>query len=227
MEACATTIAAGQAFELVRDTLPEDAQRGWLKIYNENVTRLRDESLTLSLLDEIWRTAMKIASSVVLERDDVFVLGTEDFKLIVASHIHPEGYLPKLVENSNGGALERQLFAAKGLALAAEAATHAGTNLWTFESRGISAKTAAIYAAAYYEYRDTWKWDEPPTIEANEMLYQHNAGFFEMLNRQLEPYVLRGTMDKLRPIFDPYGGGMTTLSHGIPKRGGILGLLGG
>ncbi|MEL6152087.1 MAG: alginate lyase family protein, partial [Chloroflexota bacterium] len=196
-------------------------------LYNEQLETLRAVDSDLSLLEEIWRTAMKLAGGVVLERSDVFVLGVEDFRHIVRTHIHPEGYLPLIVENQPGNALEMQVFAAKGLVLGAEAATHAGSDLWSYESRGISAKTAAIYAAAYYEYPDTWKWDEPPTPEVTEALYQQNAGFFEMLNRKLDPVVLDATMDKLRPVFDPYGGGLTTLSHGVPKRRGLFGFLGG
>ncbi|MEM6528723.1 MAG: alginate lyase family protein, partial [Chloroflexota bacterium] len=146
LQACAVTMATGQAFELVRDTLPDDARRGWLSVYNQQVEMLRAVTDDLSLVDEIWRTAMKLAGAVVLERDDVFVLARDDFQRIVGTHIHPEGYLPGVVEKASGGALEQQLYAAKGLTLAAEIGTQAGADLWAFEARGISAKTAAIYA---------------------------------------------------------------------------------
>ncbi len=225
-EACAVTVAVGHAFEMIRDTIPADARRGWLRLYNERLEELRAVDEDRALLDRIWRTTAKIVGAIVLERSEVFVLGTDDFRRIVDNDIHPEGYFPSIVEKSKGGALVKQVLAAKGLVLAAEAATHQGTNLWDHEMRGISAKTAAIYAAAYYEYRDQWPWDEPPDEEHNNKFYQENAAFLEILNRQLRPVVLKTTLAQLRPQFDPLGGGLTTLSHADPASRGLF-VLGG
>ncbi len=225
-EACAVTIAIGHAFEMVRDHIPEDARRGWLRLYNERLEDIRTADNTFGLLDQIWRTATKIIGAIVVERGDLFVLGTDDFRRIVDNDIHPEGYFPAIVEKSEGGALLRQVMAAKGLVLAAEAANHQGVNLWDHEMRGISAKTAAIYAAAYYEYRDQWTWDTPPAADENEAFYQENAAFLEILNRQLRPAVLKATLSKLRPTFDPLGGGLTTLSHAEPTTRGLFGFSG-
>ena len=223
-EACAVTVALGHAFEMIRNTLPEDARRGWLRLYTERLEELRAVSDDLPLLDRIWRTTAKIIGAIILERSDIFILGTDDFRKIIDHDIHPEGYFPAIVENSEGGALVRQVLGAKGLVLAAEAATYQGIKLWDHEMRGISAKTAAIYAAAYYEYRDQWLWDEAPNEESNNAFYQENAAFLEILNRQLRPSVLKNTLAKLRPAFDPYGGGLTTLSHANPASRGLFGL---
>lgn len=217
-DACAVTMAAGHAFEMVRDTLPDDVRAAWLGRYAAQVGTLRATDAP-RLLDDIWRAALEIVGGVVLERADLLDAGAAGFRAVIDGDIHPEGYLPRLVEKSKGGALVRQVHAAQGLALAAEAASHAGVDLWGYEARGISAKTAAIYAAAYYEYRETWHWDAPPDDAENEQFYRHHAGFFEMLNSHLRPVVLRDTLAKLRPLADPYGGGFTTLSHGQPKRG--------
>ena len=84
--------------------------------------------------------------------------------------------------------------------------------------------TAAIYAAAYYEYRDQWTWDIPPDAEENEAYYQENAAYLEILNRQLRPAVLKATLSKLRPMFDPFGGGLTTLSHAETSSRGLFGV---
>ncbi len=224
VEACMVTIGVGQAFEMLRDGFPAALHDRWLAAYTQQAESLvnADEG-GARLLHTIWRGALRVAAGVVLERDDLFEDGVRDFKAVINSEIHPEGYLPALVEKSEGGALERQLLAAKGLALTAEAATHAGTDLWAHEVRGISAKTAAIYAAAYYEYRDRWPWDEPPTPDDNEAMFKAHAGVFEMLNRHLRPDVLRDTLVKLRPVMDVTGGSLTTLTHGVVMRRGLFG----
>jgi len=141
----------------------------------------------------------------------------------VNEHIHPEGYIPAVVERGEGGALYRQVICAKALVLGAEAARHQSTDLWNHEMRGISTKTAAIYAAAYYEYFDQWNWDAAPTEDEAEALYTEHGGFLEMLNQQLPPEILRSTLGRLRPLVDPLGGGFTTLSHGKPARRGLFG----
>ncbi|MEO0564398.1 MAG: alginate lyase family protein [Chloroflexota bacterium] len=223
---CAVLMAGGHAFEMIRPLLPDDVRRGWLSVFNEHLERLREVEGDLSLMDLTWRTAAKIVGGIVTERSDVLVLGVEDFKQIVAKEIHPEGYFPALVRGSEGGALQRQVLTSKALVLAAEAAAHQGEQLWNYEVRGISVKTTAIYAAAYLEYRDQWPWDEPPDETTNEQFYAENGAFLEMLNTQLPPTVLKDTMGLLRPCFDPYGGGYTTLSHGIAPKRGLFGLLG-
>lgn len=223
-EACAVTVALGHAFELVREQIPVDARRGWLHLYNTQVEALRAEPNAGSLLDRIWRTTVEVVGAIVLERGEVFVLAADDFRHIIDNDIHPEGYFPAIVEKRAGGALVQQVLAAKGLVLAAEAAAQQGVNLWGHEMRGISAKTAAIYAAAYYEYREQWPWDDLPDAESNDAFYQQNGAFLEMLNRQLRPGVLKATLDKLRPMFDPFGGGLTTLSHADPAPRGLFGL---
>lgn len=214
---CARGMAAGHAFEMVREKLPDEARRAWLGRYRAHVETLRQPDLPL--LERIWHTAAEIVGAVVLDDDDGMQAGSAGFRRIIDEHIHPEGYLPELVERSEGGALVRQVRAAQGLSLAAEAASHAGVDLWGYEVRGISVKTAAIYAAAYYDYRDTWQWDTPPSDAENEAFYRQHAAFLEMLNRQLRPGVLRETLEALRPLNNPYGGGLTTLSHGEARRG--------
>ncbi len=220
IDACMYTIGVGHAFEMLRDRFPEDVRNKWLAAYDQQAGLLVDaQAGGARLLNTIWRGALLVVAGVVLEREDWFNGGIADFTRVIDNEIHPEGYLPLLVEKSKGGGLERQLLAAKGLALTAEAATHAGHDLWAYEVRGISAKTAAIYAAAYFEYRDKWPWDEPPSPDDNEAMFRANAGVFEMLNRHLRPDVLRDTLVKLRPVMDVTGGGLITLTHGVARRG--------
>lgn len=224
---CMHWMALGHAFEMLRDgtTLSDEMRRGWLRVYGQHVDALlgRMPSEALGPLDAIWRAALELVASVVLERGDMRVLGVEDFRRLVAEMVHPEGYIPAIVERGDGAALSEQVLAAKGLVLGAEAATHAGYKLWDYEMRGISARTPAIYAAAYYEYRESWRWDTPPNEADNAALYHQHGAFLELLNRQLRPEVLHATMGKLRPMFDAYGGGLTTLSHGVVRRRGWFG----
>lgn len=222
--ACAALMAAGHAYTLVQDTVPAATASAWVNAYDARVTPLcAADSSTLAPLEVIWQMALQVVAGVVLQRGDLFSAGVDVFKQVIAHEIHPEGYMPRLVENSAGGGLQRQVLAAQGLALAAEAATHAGEPLWAYDVRGISAKTTAIYAAAYFEYRDTWQWDEPPTEAETDAFYREHGAFLEMLNVHLRPVVLKATLDKLRPLFSPYGGGLTTLSHGVPQRRGLFG----
>lgn len=218
-ERCAQQLAIGQVFELVRDQLtPEQAQTRLLAFTKDVNDLLAFEGDTL--FDQVWHTALQIGGAVVLEAPQMFASGVSAFKAIIDAEIHPEGHMPKLVEHKDGSGLFRTLLAAKALTLAAEAASHVGENLWEYAPRGISVKTAAIYAVAYYEHHERWQWDTLPPTDEIEALYQAHGGFIEMLNPHLRPEVLRETLKKLRPIFDPTGGGLTTLTHApVESRG--------
>ena len=210
---CEQIVATAQVIEMVRELLPD----GWQADFEKQVNALNAPAD--DLLADIWQATAQIAAAVVLEDETLFTMSIDRLQQVIRSEIHPEGYLPALVQDSAGSALERQVRAAQGLTLAAEIAAHAGTgeNLWDYEVRGISVKTAAIYAAAYYEYRDSWQWDDPPLPDDNERFYQQHAAFLEMLNRQLRPVILKDTLEKLRPLMS-VGGGFATLSHGIPQQ---------
>ena len=222
LDQCTHLLATCQAIELVRDHLA-GANAEWQNAFKQQVKATQE--LVVSdddLLGLIWQATSVMGASIVTEDEARFEGTVEAFKRVIEQEIHPEGYLPRLVENSQEGALKRQVLAAQALSLMAEMAAQVGTDLWGYEVRGISVKTPAIYAAAYYEYRETWPWDEPPSEQENEAFYQQHAGFLEFLNRQLRPVVLKETLEKLRPLYSPVGG-FTTLSHGIPARRGLFG----
>lgn len=221
-------VSVAHSFEMLRDfaALNPQTRTEWMQHFAAQVSALSVQDV--SLLERVWVSAAQVAGGVVLADEALFLEGVGAFRRIVDTEIHPEGYLPALVTNSNGGALVRQVLAAKGLVLAAEASTRCGVDLWNYEQRGISVKTCAIYAAAYYEYRHQWKWDTPPDEAENEQFYHENAAFLELLNRQLRPAILKDTMQKLRPLYDAYGGGATTLTHAqVQAKRGFFGLGGG
>jgi hypothetical protein len=222
VDAAAQTFASAQAFQLIRDSVSEEEQTNWVVAY-ENLLDSIGKSETVMLLDRIWQMTATLVGGVVLQREDQLIAASDRFREIIAEEIHPEGYFPAVVERSEGGALQRQVMAAKGLVLAAEVASHVGVDLWNYEVRGISAKTAAIYAAAFFEYREQWQWDEAPDKDTHDAFYRANGAFLEFLNRQLRPEVLGTTLEQLRPLYDPYGGGFTTLTHAQPPRRGLFG----
>jgi hypothetical protein len=221
VDQCAALLAYAQAFQLQREGLPPEVRQAWLTAFASQLDAVRQGiGATPSLLDVIWRGVAEAAASVILDQPDLLDSATRDYTRVIGEEIHPEGYMPALVNHSSGGALFRQMMAAKGLVLTAEIASHAGRDLWNVQSRGITARTAAIYAAAYYDYAKSWKWDAPLNPEDTERLYKTHGAFLEILNRQLNPALLKATLDVLRPLFDPYGGGLTTLSHGqVQQRG--------
>ncbi len=168
---------------------------------------------TDGLVDHAWQCVLALASAVVMEDQQQYEHALNQLKQIIETELHPEGFIPSLVQNSKGGALIRQVLVAQALVLGAQIATTVGDDMWQYEVRGVSVKTPAIYAVAYYEYPASWKWDTPPNVEEVEAFYAERFGFFEMLNRTMRQSVMQPTLKKIRPIFDPYGGGLTTLTH--------------
>ena len=56
------------------------------------------------------------------------------------------------------------------------------------------------------------------------MLFRRYGGYLEILNRRTGFKDLKPLLEDLRPIYDPRGGGLTTLSHGVPvKKRGLFG----
>jgi hypothetical protein len=116
--------------------------------------------------------------------------------------------------------LLRQVLVVEALTLMAEAAEHVGVDLWGYSFRGVSVMTAFSYIMYYYFFPDKWRWDVNITNEP----FREYGGFLELVNYHAYPKDLKPLLDDLRPIYDPPGGGLTTLSHGIVrKRGGLLG----
>ncbi len=59
-----------------------------------------------------------------------------------------------------------------------------------------------------------------------QLLFRRYGGYLEMVNRRTGYKDLKPLLEDLRPIYDPHGGGLTTLTHGVavkPKRRGLFG----
>lgn len=227
LEALAVALALAQSFELVRDhpALVAGERAAWLDQFFEQVNALNAVSGSAGYVELLWLGALNLAAGVTLEREDIFQAGVERYQQVIQEDIHPEGYISRAVEGEDGQTFYRQLLCVQALVLGAEAALHAGVDLWAYHQRGVSVMTAATYLMYYYYYPEKWRWDTGLTAEDAHTLIRQHGGIFEMINRYARPEkMIQRLLDDLRPIYDPYGGGYTTLTHSvIPRRRGLFG----
>ncbi|NJO82959.1 MAG: hypothetical protein HC828_09135 [Blastochloris sp.] len=103
------------------------------------------------------------------------------------------------------------------LTLIAEAATHAGVDLWRYQVRGVSLVTAGLYPIYFFYTTIKWKW-EPISPESVQSSFARHGGYLEMLYARTRSKDLKILLDELRPIYDARAGGLTTLSHGVVEK---------
>lgn len=240
------SILLAQSYELLRNhpSFEDKARAEWLGTFYNRAGYLNERtSDDADLETRCWLAAFNIAAGVVLERADIFELGTAAYRGVIDNAIHPEGYMPGVVESAGYAGLSVQLSCVAGLVLAAEAADHAGGGLWRYEKRSVSVLTAATYPLYYYFYPEKWPWrkdkddaqlnDDAPLeqdaqdalLASTQALFRAYGGFLEIINRRYDRPLKAVTMilDELRPVYDPYGGGLTTLSHAEPVPRGLFG----
>jgi hypothetical protein len=207
------TLVVAHTFEMLRDhpVMPVEQQTPWLSDFADGVTALNQPAYELAYHQTLWLGALNLAAGVVLENDELFGRGVECYRRAVNDDIRPEGYIPKAVELGDG----------RGMVLMAEAAGHVGVDLWNYASRGVSVKTACAYLVYYYYYPDKWRWDEGFPQDSNS-LYKTYGGFWEMVYRRDRSKNMQLMLDGLRPLYDPPGGGLTTLTHGGVTRRGLF-----
>jgi hypothetical protein len=227
IEAVAVTLTLAQCFEMVRDHLafPLASQNAWLEAFATRVEQLNRPAYELLHFEHLWLNLLNLVAGIVLEQEDRFREAVKTYKTSIQYDIHPEGYIHKAVEVQDGHGLYRMLLSTQALILTAEAAAHAGENLWAYEYRGVSAMTPTPYLLYYYYYPDRWRWDTPLEKDAAQALYRRHAGFWDMAQRQKPSRDRKILLAELRPIYDVWGGGLTTLTHGgnvEPKRRGLF-----
>lgn len=220
-DSLAAAVALAQSAELLRDhpAFTPDAQSRWRTSYRALLDRLNQPPDQYSLLEYIWLGCVNLCSGIALDAEDRFATGVDTFRRVIDQEVRPEGYLPNIVAGTDGGSLFRELYAVGALVVMAEAASYVGVDLWSYSSRGISVNTAAAYVTYYYYYPDQWRWDEGITEDSARPLYQACASLFEIYDRRARPKELKLLLEELRPCFNPYLGGLTTLTHPIVKRG--------
>lgn len=215
LDRLAITLAWAQSFEMLRDhpAFSQEAQAQWLASFSDTVEHL-NRTITTGFRN-LWLQALNLAAGVVLEREDLFETGVQEYQRAVREDIHPEGFVRGAVESGDGLGFYRQMRSVQALVLMAEAAQHAGVDLWGYTVRGVSLMTAATYVMYYHFRPDKWRWDEG-LEEVIPPFFRKHAGFMEMVNRRANrPRDIQMLLDDLRPIYDVYGGGLTTLTHGL------------
>jgi hypothetical protein len=211
-------VAAAQVFEMVSDIMPE--KQSWLEWFFGQVPQPNDN---LPFHEGVWLVLLNTSASVLWERDDLFQDGVNFYKHVIDHEVHPQGYIQSVIEVTDGYMLHRFLIALQGLSLLADAATNAGTNLWAYNNRGVSLITAGLYPLYYYFYPEQWKWGTLPPEAETQALFKHYGSFLEIMNFRINrtTKAIDLILADLRPVFDVYGGGLTTLTHGV--RRGLFG----
>ncbi len=220
LETVAALVTQAQIFEMVRDHPAWANQALWLEAFAGRIQAVEKPLAELAYVDQLWLNLLQMVSSIVLEQEERFQQAVEVFKRVIEHDIHPEGYILKVVDlnedqkNYYGDGLYRMLLSAKALILTAEAASHAGVDLWAYENRGVSAMTPTPYLLYYYYFPEKWRWDDGLTLEATQTLYREHAGMWDIAQRRVFSRDRKVLLDELRPIYDMWSGGLTTLTHG-------------
>jgi hypothetical protein len=158
-----------------------------------------------------------------LEQPERVEAGAEVYRRVIREDIRPDGYIQGAVEGGNGLGFFRHIVSTQALVLMAEAAKHIGVDLWGFEERGVSVVTAAAYPLYYYYFPQKWRWDKELTEDVAQRTFREHGGFLEMVNHYRPLHDIGLLLNEWRPVFDVYGGGLTTLTHGGVARRGLFG----
>ncbi len=219
----ASFAALVQAFESLRgDVLPAADEGRIVDTLRDRIHAIHQQP-SANYTAEAWRALATTAAGVALADETLFTRGTDAYRAVIDHDIHPDGYLPKVVENPNG--YFEMLLTVQALTLNAEAAYRAGLDLWHYNNRGVSIVTAALYPLYYYFYPEKWKWGEQLTLEEVQPFFKSHGAYLEMLNLHIgrPTKAIDLILDEQRPLFDTFGGGMTTLTHAPMIRRGLFG----
>lgn len=216
-----------QCFEMIRDhpAFLDEARVAWLNSLRSRLQLLHAPAPSMNIAAQLWFNLLQMVSAIALEDENRFQQAVDVFRQVVSDEIHPEGYIQKAVEGQAGRSLYHMLLSAQALVLTAEAGTHAGENLWDYHYRGVSVMTPLPYLLYYYYYPEKWRW-EPLEKETAQPLYRRHAGLWEMVQRRSPSRDRKLLLDELRPVYDAWGGGLTTLTHAAPvgaKRRSLFG----
>lgn len=210
-------LTLAHAFEILRDGphMSSEASQEFRTLFQQHDDYLQTVEYDRSYIETLWQGLLSLVSGIVLEDETRFQKGVAAYQRTIG-HIHPRGYIPQLVEARDGGGLLRSVLAVSALTLMAEAAVHVGIDLWHYSERQVSIMTLFAYLPYYYHYPEKWPWESGATNEP----FTAYGGFLEIINQRANPKEMKAILYDLRPLYDPAGGGLTTLSHGLlPKRG--------
>jgi hypothetical protein len=213
LETIQTTMASAHSFEMVREHY--DNRQNWLNefaSFTDNVLQRSDDT---DFIEQLWLMALTIVSAVVLEDETRFETGTNLFRQMIDKHIHPEGYIKVIVSDEKDAvkAFKEMALACGALALAAEAASQAGQDLWSYEKREVGINTAATYLVYYYFYPDKWRWGVGLTDSDTQAIFREHGAWMDIVCHHFLPRGVELLLEQQRPFFNAYMGGLTTLSH--------------
>lgn len=233
IDAVRQTTMLAHAFELTRDFAGFGAadQARWRDGFWERVAELNTKVYEPRIHERCWLLLLNLLAGIVLEREPIIEEACAAFQRIIAEQVSPRGYIESAVMGKDGGAMYRQIVSVSALALAAEAASHIGIDLWGYQVRGVAVTTTAVYPIYYFYTTEKWKWDADYPVEDVQALFREYGGYLEMVARRMSALGTTPSKDiqvvlaDLRPVFDAYGGGLTTLTHALPekKRRGLFG----
>ena len=212
-------IIAAQTYEMLRDhsALSSALRTQTTEWLYAHTSTLHETANEINYVETLWLGLLMLVRGIVLEQVPIFEQGAQVFTNAIANEISPRGYIEGAVKAQGSSAIARTLQAVEALILMAEAAEHVGVDLWGYQVRGVSVTTAAIYPIYYFYVTDKWTWEElePDTVQA---AFRTHGGYLEMLNRKTGFKDLQPLLDDLRPIYEPFAGGLVTLSHAKPPR---------
>lgn len=216
-----------QAFEMVRGAPGLEATElaTWLDYAAGEADDLGVDDKA-ALHEWLWLNLARLASAVVLGREEQALLAAAAFERVIREDVRPQGFLSRVVGGEDGGSLFRQIEATAALVLTAEAGQMVGLSLWDVDVRGVSVLTAALLPHYYFYDTRKWKWDRGILPEDVQARFHRFGGYLEIVNRRSPNKDVQIVLDDLRPLNTPLAGGWTTLSHGVvekKKRRGLFG----
>jgi hypothetical protein len=226
LDAIFETLVLAQAFEMVREhpAFAVDTRKRWLEFLAARISTLENRPDRDTHTETLWMALLNLIGGIVLENEPLVQRAIGVFQQTVTEDIRPQGYISKAVDGKDGGSLYRQILSVSALALMAEAASHAGVDLWEYSVRGVSVVTGAMYPIYYFYTPEKWQWDQGISVQEAQNLFRQYGGYLEMLYRRRHHKDLKPLLQDLRPVYDPRAGGLTTLTHGvIEKRRGLFG----
>ena len=231
--------SAQRAIELLRESSPtaQSVDRksllGWLSVVAmlrghpagkpqlaEAVGRLTAaiESLddASDALDHLWQGALQLAAGIVIEEESRVDAGAEIYRGAIDWIVHPEGYLKGIADvDSSPASYRAQVSGACALAVMAEMGTQAGLDLWAYNNRGVTPATASTYLLYYFYFPEKWKWAAGLTREVATAAISRDGAFIELVNLRSPLQAVEPLLDEVRPLFSPWAGGLTTLTHSL------------
>lgn len=168
-------------------------------------------------LDRYWQMLLRVVSGIVLEDDAAVQAGAAHFRKLIDEHVRPDGFIKSMTTAEDGANFQRHVLATAALVLTAEAATQSGVDLWSYESRDVGINTAVTYLVYYYFYPEKWRWDENHELTQDDTrkLFAQYGAWLEIATSRANPRGVELLLEEQRPLFSPYAGGLTTITHSV------------